>query len=309
MVLLIRDIRYYPNPNYMKLKKDGFKGQRSIVLPMAMKNVLEENPITSMLYVTDIGYYPHATGHYRNRHSGVDQNILIYCSKGKGYVSINGKKSLVNEGNFFIIEANKPHSYGASSEDPWSIYWVHFTGSKRDIFKSIYNKILLIDHSPEARISDRINIFEEIFQNLEMGYSSDNLEHVSLCLWHFIASFKYIPQYRIINHNAKHDMVQTAIQYMRENLNKKLTLEDLSSHVGYSPSHFGLLFKEKTGESPLNYLCQLKIQRACQMLDMTDMKIKEITQELGFYDQYHFSKTFLKEVGESPTQYKKRVKG
>ena len=293
----------------MKLKKDGFKGQRSIVLPMALKHVLQENPITSMLYITDIGYYPDAIGHYRKRNHGADQNILIYCLKGEGYVSIQGEKFSIKEGNFFIIEAHTPHTYGASAEDPWTIYWVHFTGNKEEVFKHLYNKVLLIDQSPDARIKDRLTIFEELFQNLEMGYSIENLEYVSLCLWHFIASFKYISQFRIIHKHTRHDVVQTAIDYMRENLNRKLTLEELASHVGYSPSHFGMLFKEKTGESPLNYVCQLKIQRACQMLDLTDMKIKEITQELGFYDQYHFSKTFLKEVGESPTDYKKRVKG
>ena len=96
---------------------------------------------------------------------------------------------------------------------------------------------------------------------------------------------------------------------MHENIHKKLTLNDIASHVGYSPSHFGQIFRQKTGQTPLNYLNLLKIQRACQMLDFTDMKIKEITEELGFYDQYHFSKTFVKQIGETPSQYKKRSKG
>lgn len=79
--------------------------------------------------------------------------------------------------------------------------------------------------------------------------------------------------------------------------------------VNYSASHFGQIFLKKTGHSPLNYFNQLKIQKACQMLDFSDMKIKEIANELGFYDQYHFSKTFFKITGENPSQYKKRNKG
>ena len=79
--------------------------------------------------------------------------------------------------------------------------------------------------------------------------------------------------------------------------------------VNYSASHFGQIFLKKTGHSPLNYFNQLKIQKACKMLDFSDMKIKEIANELGFYDQYHFSKTFFKITGETPTQYKKRNKG
>lgn len=96
---------------------------------------------------------------------------------------------------------------------------------------------------------------------------------------------------------------------MKDNIDKKMVLEDIAEFVGYSPSHFGQIFLKKTGQTPLNYFNQLKIQKACQMLDFTDLKIKEIASELGFYDQYHFSKTFFKLTGETPTNYKKRNKG
>ena len=96
---------------------------------------------------------------------------------------------------------------------------------------------------------------------------------------------------------------------MRNNIEKRLSLEEIANSVNYSPSHFGQIFLKKTGHSPLNYFNQLKIQRACQMLDFSDVKIKEIANELGFYDQYHFSKTFFKITGETPSQYKKRNKG
>ncbi len=61
-----------------------------------------------------------------------------------------------------------------------------------------------------------------------MGYSSENLEYVTLCLWHFIASFKFISQYREVNKSKKGDVVQEAINYMRSNLDKRLTEKELS---------------------------------------------------------------------------------
>lgn len=293
----------------MEHKKDGFINQRAIVLPQAIKEILMHNELTSLLYVTDIGYYPHAAGHYRTRHEGAEQNILIYCTEGKGWFSINGVRQEVKKEQFFIIEAGLPHTYAASETEPWSIYWLHFTGEKSHLFHSIYNKVYSIDEAPEARFKDRIILFEEIFQNLEMGYSTENLEYTTLCLWHFIASFRFLSQYREINKNKRGDVIQEAIQHMRNNIEKKLTLEDIATHVGYSPSHFGQIFLKKTGQTPLNYFNQLKIQKACQLLDFSELKIKEIAEELGFYDQYHFSKMFFKQIGETPTQYKKRNKG
>lgn len=96
---------------------------------------------------------------------------------------------------------------------------------------------------------------------------------------------------------------------MQKNINKKLSLEEIAESVRYSPSHFGQPFLKKTGHTPLNYFTHMKIQKACQLLDFSDMKIKEIADKLSFYDQYHFTKVFIKILGESPSSYKKRNKG
>lgn len=293
----------------MERKKDGFKNQRAIVIPKQIIDVLQNNDITKLLYITDIGYYPYAQGHYRLRKEGSNQNILIYCTEGEGFVSIKGERFKVCKNQFFIIESESPHLYASSDSNPWSIYWLHFTGEKSSLFNQFYNKIYNIDESPISRINDRIQLFEEIYQNLEMGYSPDNLEYTSLCLWHFIASFRFIQQFREIKRSKQGDVVDAAINFMRNNIEKKLSLEDIAINVRYSQSHFGELFQKKTGYTPLKYFTQLKIQKACQLLDFTDMRIKEVADTLGFYDQYHFSKVFLKEIGETPSNYKRRVKG
>ena len=293
----------------MKLRKDGFTDQRAIVLPQSILNIMDRNPITRLLHITDIGYYPNAEGHFIKREEGSRQNILIYCTEGEGWYSIDGVRQKVSKSQFFIIEAGKPHIYAANESNPWTIYWTHFTGEQAHLFKDIYNRTLSIDDSQYARIQDRIILFEEVYQNLEMGYSPDNLEYSSLCLWHFLASFKYMPQFREVNKNKQTDIIQKAIIFMKKNLEKSLTLSDIAKSVNYSPSHFGQIFQKKTGSTPLAYFTQMKIQKACQLLDFSDLRIKELASLLGFYDQYHFSKVFTKHIGESPSVYKKKNKG
>lgn len=188
-----------------------------------------------------------------------------------------------------------------------------FTGfispEKKVTYSNQYNKVFHIDDAPEARFKDRLILFEEIYQNLEKGYSIENLEYTSLCLWHFIASFRFISQFREVNKASKGNIIQEAICFMQKNIDKKLSLEEIAESVRYSPSHFGQLFLKKTGHTPLNYFIHMKIQKACQFLDFSDMKIKEIADKLSFYDQYHFTKVFIKILGESPSSYKKRNKG
>ena len=102
---------------------------------------------------------------------------------------------------------------------------------------------------------------------------------------------------------------ELAIHYMKENMEKHLSLQDIADQIGYSPSHFSLLFKKKTGHSPLTYFNLLKIQQSCQLLDTTDMKINQICYKIGIEDTYYFSRLFSKVMGMSPREYKKQKKG
>jgi AraC-like DNA-binding protein len=69
------------------------------------------------------------------------------------------------------------------------------------------------------------------------------------------------------------------------------------------------MFSRKTGYSPLSYFSHLKIDKACEYLDFSKLKIKEISFALGYSDPYYFSKDFQKKIGLSPRNYRKRVVG
>jgi AraC-like DNA-binding protein len=91
---------------------------------------------------------------------------------------------------------------------------------------------------------------------------------------------------------------------MNENIYNKLTLKDISSYFGCSESHLYRLFLKEINYSPMNYFLLLKITRACQLLEYTDMKINQISFKLGFEDPYYFSRMFSKVKGMSPKNYR-----
>ena len=93
---------------------------------------------------------------------------------------------------------------------------------------------------------------------------------------------------------------------MKEILEAKITLEDIANAVGYSSSHLITLFTQRTSYPPMAYYNQLRIQKACSYLQFSDLKIKEISFRLGFFDPFHFSKTFLKEMNITPKEYRKK---
>ena len=102
-------------------------------------------------------------------------------------------------------------------------------------------------------------------------------------------------------------MVAQSINFMLENLGRKLKLEELASVVKLSASHYSKLFVTRTGHSPIDYFIQLKIQRACRLLDNTTWSIAEIAWEIGFEDQFYFSRQFRKVMDMSPREYRKRL--
>lgn len=287
---------------------EGFKGEKAIVTPYNIRNLQADNNITKQLYITHIGYYPKAKFHFRKRPQGTKENIFIYCEEGAGWVQHNGEKHELRKNEAFIFPANEAHAYGSANSNPWSIYWFHFRGKDTHMFSSIIGKVINLPESDKSRYGDRFIVFEEMYQNLEKGYSPENLEYTSFCLRYFLASIKYLDQYREIKNVKEADSIQKAILFMKENLEEKITLKEIAEHAGYSTSRFGTLFTEKTSYPPMDYYNQLKIQRACSYLQFSDLKLKEIAFRLGYYDAFHFSKAFKQEMEITPKEYRKRYK-
>lgn len=285
---------------------EGFKGERAIVTPYNIRTYLSNNPITKQLYITHIGYYPKAKHHQRNRLEGTPEHILIYCTSGKGWIEHRDEIHTLERNQAYIIPANEANKYGADWRDPWSIYWIHFKGDNISFYESIYNKVIVIGDTDSSRQQDRIRLFNEMYENLEMGYSPENLEYISLSFVYFLATLKYLSQYREVSKIKIEDVIQISIKYMKDNLENKITLDDIAKAISYSKSHFITIFTQKTSYPPMVYYNQLRIQRACTYLQFSNLKIKEIAFRLNFYDPFHFSKAFLKEMEISPKEYRKR---
>ena len=110
-------------------RKDGFSGERALVVPHSIIEEMEKHPLMAPLHITDIGYYPKAEYHYRERREPITQYILIYNVEGRGWYQLDGQKYEVKSNQYFILPAGKPHAYGSYENEGWTIYWIHFKGS------------------------------------------------------------------------------------------------------------------------------------------------------------------------------------
>ncbi|MDB5119475.1 MAG: AraC family transcriptional regulator [Sphingobacteriales bacterium] len=286
--------------------KEGFLGQKMIVLTPNIRKDIKNNPLISSFYLTAIGYYPHAVGHDRERKTGSAEFILLYCIDGEGFIEMESTIYNLKANTFFIIPKNIPHRYFSSVKNPWSIYWLHFSGTNA---RMIYERSLvngLHQVHPIAFEEYRIKLFNQIYTILEESFSTKEMEIMNFHLLYFVTSLIY---YKEINPSVNNqDAVSNSILFMKANFAKKLSVNQLAEQQKISLSHYLRIFKHKTGQSPIAYFNQLKIQHSCQYLYFTDKSIKEICMQLGIDDQYYFSRLFSKLIGTSPSEYRKKHK-
>ena len=292
-------------------KRDGFAGELLISIPQnVLAGAIQKGQILPhQLYVSHIGYFPKALYHYCQRPQGCVDNILFYCVQGKGYYTLDGHTFTLNPNQYVIVPAtDKPLVYWSDTEDPWSIYWVHFTSDALQAFNRAYH--IVPEQGPQyiPHNEKGIRIWEEMYENLSRGYSPENLMNTNLCLYHLIATFVFSQQQNQNSSSPEKAIIRETIDYMKNNLNKTIRIEDFADLNKYSVSHFSKLFRLTTGMSPIEYFIHLKMQKACQLLYTEDSRVKQIAALLGYDDPYYFSRLFKKYMNTSPETYRKSVR-
>ncbi|WP_040949456.1 AraC family transcriptional regulator [Gorillibacterium massiliense] len=291
-------------------KKEGFREQRLFVLPEYMQMELAGAELTRQLFVSDIGFFPHAKHHYRERPEGIDAHIFIYCIEGEGFVERAGEISVsVPAGSLVIIPAGIPHRYWASEQNPWSIYWFHLKGEHTGELTHLYGlenmpKKLPAGFSGEfiARIDQSLAIIAD------RPYSLHSHVYVSQTMRWLISGLGQ--ELLRSDQDRKRDRhLDNAIRYMTEHVATSIQLPDLAKSTGLSSQHVNHLFKKETGFSPIDYFLRMKMQHAANMLDLTGLTVKEIAASVGMNDPYYFSRMFKKLMGQSPTEYRNIPKG
>ncbi len=99
--------------------------------------------------------------------------------------------------------------------------------------------------------------------------------------------------------------VREAKQYIQKHYSQPITLEDVCDMVGFTPSYFSALFKKETGEGFAKYLTRVRMERAKELLQRTNLPVAEICAQVGYSDVKHFTQNFKRETNLNPGQYRK----
>ncbi|MDD4220290.1 MAG: AraC family transcriptional regulator [Sphaerochaetaceae bacterium] len=283
-------------------KKEGFLGERLIVIPFDLVEPYVEHPLIKRLYPTDAGYFPSASHHYRDRQEGESEYILLYCTAGLGFISLPEMRIKLYPGEVFCIPKGMRHTYYADEDDPWSILWFHFKGTDFALYPLDDCQVIYLKHPKEQ---ERLQaLFIHLFDALEGSYTLGNFVHASQLLSAILSGIYF--KEKTHTANAANYAFTKAIRYLYANLHRTITLHDLTQHLMLSKSYIHTLFQKHTQQAPIEYFIHLKMEQACRYLHMTDLQVQEIAQKLGYNDVCYFSRAFKQSKGVSPRTYRNR---
>jgi AraC-like DNA-binding protein len=282
-----------------------------------MNNLFQETVFLTNLYSTpadwqrDLFHSVVRAGHLR---AGLEHRIqretypgheLILCLNGRGWVQIAGKRHEVTAGGMVWVNCHHPHAYGAVSKDPWELYWLRVEGRCLDRVSQLLEVRGLPVFTDVADLGISRE-FERAFQHMGGSRPSD-AANVNAAVASIIAvAFEK----RLSDPDAIRPElpmpVQKALEKMRLYFHQPLRVSELAHLAGMSESHFSRQFKSAIGTSPIDWLRRERINQAKRRLIESDDPIKEIARQVGYSDQFFFSKDFKKMTKLTPTQFREQ---
>jgi AraC family transcriptional regulator, arabinose operon regulatory protein len=278
------------------LKKD-IPGTRSILLPPPLIRSALREPLLRDLLVTRIGYSGPGVG-FIPRPEGSLDHILLYTVAGKGWCQIAGKRWELPAETAAFLRRGVPHSYGTGPKDPYSIYWIHFTGRQAEEF---FAALQVSEQQPLLHLpctEEVLSAIELIYGYMAAVHTPSNLLAASTALARLLGLIQ------LRREQPQETGVDQTIAFMQHNLSRRVTLRELAHLAHLSVSGYEQAFTKRTGCPPITYFNRMKVQKACRQLLETDLPAKEIATALGFDDPYHFSRLFKKHTGLSPANFR-----
>lgn len=238
-----------------------------------------------------------------------EQYLIHIVLEGEGYYSINEQKYYLKKGQGFVIPPGVSTFYQADEKNPWSYVWLGLSGE----LVEYYLKEIGVGKEHLTFKVENLNSFKGIiFETL--SYDQDNLiselsrqTQVYKFLELLLSSASYLKEGIITK--KMNPFVRQTIEIIRENAYQKLSVKDIAIKLSIHENYLSRLFKSDMGISIKEYISEIKLSIANDLLSSTEYSIQQISDKIGFSTVQSFSKAFKKANGVSPGAYRKRSLG
>lgn len=229
------------------------------------------------------------------------QNKFYFVTKGSFCIHIDGVEYTAKPGDWFFIPAGVLHSYHNFSDKPMEKYWLHFDLYPSASLLTPLNVAYRVDASNCPQVAELFREFAALHDSRELY---DRLQVKAIILKLLAEYIRLAGRGSELIWDDRDEDMRNVLSYINKHFRRNLTTEELADCCHMHPTHFIRAFKIKMAQTPHQYINDLRMEYARQLLDRSDRSIIEIAEEAGFYDLAHFSRRFKQYFAMSPTQYR-----
>ena len=258
----------------------------------------------NLLYLQEAGHFISGANYYTVR-KNLDSYLVKLTLSGAGILEYGGETYRLPAGSFFWIDCRDPqHYFTDPAAGHWDVLWFHFHGATADAYYQAFlqqthgraTASLPVDSPVSAQMGALLSLAGtdgELVRDLD---ASALLTTILCGLIHGAAQRRLQPVPAVL---------QRVRQYLHEQYAQKLTLDTLSARYNISKYHLQRSFQQYFGQSPGEYLIQLRLTRAKELLRATDLPVSEVAYRVGMDNTSYFIYTFRTHEGTTPRQYRK----
>lgn len=240
--------------------------------------------------------------------------LFHYIFSGKGFLSSTDSAGVTHlykleGGQGFLICPGQVNTYYADEKNPWEYAWVEFDGVKALEYMEMAGlgwdrPVYYLKKREEGGLlkNELMSIVDNPF-----GSSINQIGHMYLFLDGLIRCS--VNRKTAVQAGRMRDTyIKETISFIENNYARAITVEDIAEFCNINRSYLNRLFKESTGKTLQNFLMYYRMNRAAELLKISDLTVNEIGKRCGYQNQLHFSRAFRNIFGMSPIQWREKEK-
>mgnify|MGYP003301511317 CR=1 FL=1 len=224
---------------------------------------------------------------------------LVYLYRGRLALSYEGSVMQVDAGNLILLQHSDRAVLTQDDAQQAELLLIRCTGElAENFYRMISKQVGIVQSVPEHTVHSAA---ESLLYYMKHPADAANTR-LALIMTEF---FSQILLDAMDRSAPKHpDWFVSAVDYLDQNYRNEITVQQLAKHLKISTPHLHRLFLEHTGQSPYQYILELRIQKAKELLADPILQIKYISKEVGFNHANHFIHHFKRITGVTPGQYR-----
>ncbi|MEK3915699.1 AraC family transcriptional regulator [Paenibacillus sp. FSL H7-0331] len=261
----------------------------------------------TLLEVSTIEYLDYGT--YRSEESSeLDHHVLLFIVGGSGEMLLNGQMLQLSRKHAFLLLSGMKAVINSMHQPNLKLYRVSFELYRQSESTDSYRGY---EKERSFPVQGQIAIHQYgLFSRLiKLLYDNHHSLDVAMKLQQSIYMYAIL---RMLLKEAQSvitidtwNAFDQSVRYMQDAYHTDITLDKLADLAGLNPSYYSTLFKQKMDKSPIEYLTGLRMNRAKELLLLSQDKIRNVAREVGYKDEFYFSRRFKAQYGVAPSVYLK----